>query len=66
MILVRGTLRDFGVAEPSVFDAKLQKAGWARTKREHSKEKKEATSQWSQEGSPKLPERGSWLVPSLL
>jgi hypothetical protein len=27
MIMVRGTLDDFGVANPTVFDAKLQKAG---------------------------------------
>jgi predicted RNA binding protein YcfA (HicA-like mRNA interferase family) len=27
MLIVRGTLDDFGVANPSVFDAKLQKAG---------------------------------------
>jgi hypothetical protein len=27
LAIVRGTLDDFGVADPSVFDAKLQKAG---------------------------------------
>jgi hypothetical protein len=27
MVAVRGTLDNFGVADPSVFDAKLQKAG---------------------------------------
>ncbi len=27
MVAVRGTLRDFGVADPSVFEAKLKKVG---------------------------------------